>query len=154
MSIREQVTEFHRTFGQPTGDVPKVPADDRVRLRLRLIAEEFFELLEACLNWPGANGEEFSDAKAKVAMVIDMCEVDVALPEAADALADIAYVVEGSALEFGVNSEAVLAEVHAANMRKVGGGKEAGGKIKKPEGWTAPDVEGVLKAQGWTWARQ
>ncbi len=38
-------------------------------------------------------------------------------------------------------------EVHAANMRKLDGGKydKAKGKLCKPEGWVGPDIDGVLK---------
>lgn len=42
-------------------------------------------------------------------------------------------------------------EVHAANMRKVGGPKcPDTGKQLKPEGWTKPDIEGVLRKHGLT----
>jgi predicted HAD superfamily Cof-like phosphohydrolase len=40
----------------------------------------------------------------------------------------------------------VWKEVHRSNMAKLEGGvrKREDGKILKPEGWTPPDVEGVM----------
>jgi hypothetical protein len=35
-------------------------------------------------------------------------------------------------------------------MAKVGGALDANGKFRKPPGWTPPDIERVLREQGWT----
>lgn len=59
-------------------------------------------------------------------------------------LADLIYVAVGAALELGIPLGAVWAEVHTANMRKVGGGRRGDGKVLKPEGWTPPDVIGAV----------
>lgn len=50
----------------------------------------------------------------------------------------------------GIDLGPVFEEVHRANMAKVGGPTRADGKILKPEGWTPPDVAGVLRRQGWS----
>lgn len=68
----------------------------------------------------------------------------------ADGLADVIYVAVGAALEFGIPLDRVWAEVHRSNMAKVDPAtgkviKRADGKVLKPEGWTPPDVAGVLK---------
>ena len=42
----------------------------------------------------------------------------------------------------------ILKEIHKSNMRKLGGGFDEGGKIKKPEGWEPPDIAGVLRKHG------
>ncbi len=44
------VGDFMRAFGQALPPKPTIPSDDVVRLRLRLIAEEFFELLDASIG--------------------------------------------------------------------------------------------------------
>lgn len=129
--------------GQTMPDKPTVPSDEVVRLRLRLVAEEFFELLGACVVNVDGRAEEI------VRQCIREHSINVDLVEAADALADIAYVVEGTALAFGISSDAVLAEVHASNLRKDFGNVPAGGKVRKPDGWVGPDVERVLAEQRW-----
>jgi len=142
--IRANVLQFHRVMDQPVLSEPQVPPEDRVRMRLRLIAEEFFEALEASLRDP-----ELADTREQVFEDIRDCKVIIDLPALADALCDLDYVVEGTRLEFGIDGGPVLAEVQRANMAKIGGEKRADGKIMKPEGWQPPDVARVLREQGW-----
>jgi len=99
------------------------------------------------------------------------------LPSFADGLADLDYVVAGAFLEFGINSAPIECEVHRSNMAKAvmckacegtGNGvdapgdlgncgtcgglgrillKRADGKTTKPDGWTPPDIAGVIDKQ-------
>lgn len=147
--IRTRVEDFHVAMNIPCGDKPHVPGDDRVRLRAALIVEECLEFLEAIFDDNPSTEIEIEFLRRHAADIIKGTPVAVDLPEAADALADIAYVVEGSNIEFGIDGEAVLAEVHRANMAKVGGPISPTGKQLKPEGWKPPDIEGALRAQGW-----
>ena len=148
MSIRDRVAEFHQKFGQPILPVPGVPDDDRVRMRPRLITEEVFEVLGAI--FPRA---DWSRLRAEVAYKIDHEEVDVDLVNLAHELADLAYVVEGTNLEIGVDGEAVGVEVHRANMSKLGpDGRpvlRADGKVQKGPHYAPPDIARVLREQGW-----
>lgn len=114
----EAVLEFHRKFGVHVGPRPGLPPDEIVALRRALIEEETRELDEAI--------------RAR-----DFVEV-------ADALADLLYVVYGTAVSFGLDIRPVFAEVHRSNMAKVGGGTRADGKVLKPEGWKPPDIGSVL----------
>ncbi len=143
-SIQHDVREFHRVMGQPILDTPCVPSDDRVRHRLRLIHEEFFELLAACgVTEPIVEGE----CRRIRQSIDDVRARDVDLVEVADALADIAYVVEGANLEFGIDSEAVLAEVQRSNMSKLDdNGKPVynGMKVTKGPSYSPPDIAKVL----------
>jgi hypothetical protein len=114
--------EFHRAFGQRIGEVPEFPDDEERKLRVKLLREEFREYLD---------GESFND-----------------IVEVADALADIIYIACGTAVSYGIPLDRVFTEVHRSNMAKLVDGKvirREDGKIQKPEGWSAPDVEGVLK---------
>lgn len=153
--IRAHLLEFHRAIGAPIGERPHVPPDDRVRLRLRLVAEEFFELLDASLapiELPideDASESVLANARSEVEKAIDNYVIAADLPEIADALADIAYVVEGMSVECGINSEPVLAEVHRTNMLKTTGPIREDGKRLKPPGWTPPNIAGELRRQGW-----
>ena len=122
MSYFTDVMEFHRAFGQRIGEVPEFPDDEERKLRVKLLREEFREYLD---------GESFND-----------------IVEVADALADIIYIACGTAVSYGIPLDRVFTEVHRSNMAKLVDGKvirREDGKIQKPEGWSAPDVEGVLK---------
>jgi len=90
----EDVAEFHRTFHLPVLDTPQIPAADRCRLRINLLREELREL------------EEAIEANALV--------------EAADAFADLQYVLSGAILEFGLGKKfrPLFEEVHRSNMSK------------------------------------
>lgn len=146
---QRRLIAFHRAFDVPILHKPQVPDIERVRLRLRLIAEEFFELLDAC-DSPDLDGEAAIDrARIAVRSFIDYIALDVDLEMLADSLADLDYVVEGTRLEFGIDGEPIEAEVHRANMAKVGGPVREDGKRLKPPGWTPPDIEGELRRQGW-----
>lgn len=115
------VEEFHLAFGAPVLGAPKfVP--DRSGLRISLILEE---------------AREFSEAATRGDLV-----------EMADALGDLAYVIAGAALEFGIPLDRVLEEIHRSNMSKLGAdGKpiyREDGKVMKGPNYTPPDIEGVL----------
>jgi predicted HAD superfamily Cof-like phosphohydrolase len=148
--IRKHVEAFHRAMDMPVLDKPQTPSDDRVRLRLSLCLEEAFELLEACTanteDWPN----RVDALKEKTLGVIREVPLDVDLVEVADALGDSDYVNEGARLEFGINGLPVAEEIQRSNMAKVGGPVREDGKRLKPPGWTPPDIEGVLKKQGWS----
>jgi hypothetical protein len=69
----------------------------------------------------------------------------------AQELADVVYVAYGTALTYGIPLDAVLAEVHRANMSKLDAdGKPLlrdDGKVLKSELYRAPDVAAVLARQ-------
>jgi len=132
----------------PTLPFPQVPPEERVRLRLRLIAEEFFEVIDATLS-PKVPGM-WNVLKSLVMDYINVAPVKVNMPELADGLCDLDYVVEGTRQEFGIDGGPVLEEVHAANMRKLDGPKREDGKRLKPPGWKPPDIDTVLRKQGWS----
>lgn len=170
-SLRDQVLEFHRTFNHPVREKPDYISEERVRFRARLIAEEFFEVLEACFTdevvcdgkrGHNTNGKDpcpscgnvfhtlgLNSLEEGIRELIAKSGVRVNLPELADALGDVDYVVEGTRIEYGIDGDPVAAEIHRSNMAKVGGGKRADGKSQKPPGWTPPDIKGELEKQGW-----
>jgi predicted HAD superfamily Cof-like phosphohydrolase len=121
MSFYTDVKEFHQAFGQRIGEKPELPDPAERDLRVKLLREEFREYIDA--------------------------ETDHDLVEIADALADIIYIACGTAVSYGIPLDDVFAEVHRSNMAKLVDGKvirRADGKVKKPEGWTPPDVKGIL----------
>lgn len=118
---QDRVREFHETFGVPVLASPRIPLD-RVELRLNILDEERRELGEAI---------EASD-----------------IVEVADALTDMAYLIYGTALEFGIDLNACFAEVHRSNMSKLGeDGKpiyREDGKVLKGEAYSPPDLRAAL----------
>ena len=118
-----QVGDFHRAYGLPVRDVPTVDVGgEQVALRLALIQEEVGELADAA----GAG---------------DLIGI-------ADALADIVYVAYGTAHVYGIDLDAVLDEVHASNMTKLGADgrpiRRADGKVLKGPDYRPPDIAAVL----------
>ncbi len=145
-NIRNNVTKFHQAMDIPILSFPQVPSESRVRLRLRLIAEEFVELLEASFNSPLL----ISSIKGILNSIIDFSTIEINMEKFADSLGDIDYVNEGARLEFGINGEGIAEEIQAANMRKINGPIRASdGKRLKPLGWVGPDILGELKKQGY-----
>ena len=116
------VKEFQFAFGQRVGETPELPDPNERCLRIRLLEEEFEEYML---------GEGHDD-----------------IVEIADALADLIYIACGTAVSYGIPLDKVFEEVHRSNMAKLVDGKpiyREDGKVMKPEGWTPPDIEGVLK---------
>lgn len=119
------VEEFHDLFGHPIEDeiiTPPVLDTDLARFRMRLVTEEYRETVDA-----------FAD-KDLLGFI--------------DGLQDLKYVIFGLELALGIYGQFHFAEVHLANMRKLGpDGRpmyRSDGKVMKPEGWTGPDHQGVL----------
>ena len=155
---------FHDKCGIPSPEVPIEPeVADRER-RLRLILEEFIELIEAM-------GFEFSDSVGFFTIHnLELRHIPGSrydLVETADALADLNVVVNGTALEFGIPQRAIDYEVYQSNLSKIPAGGtaikngvtegyregEAGyqadkpvGKILKPESYVPANIPAVLKA--------
>lgn len=114
--VQRDVEDFHRALNIPVADTPAIR---RPELRAELIREEAAETVEAI---------ERGD-----------------LVEAIDGLCDLLCVVYGAAAEFGVDLAPFWDEVHRTNMAKVGGPVRADGKRLKPQGWTPPDIAGLLE---------
>ncbi len=66
-------------------------------------------------------------------------------------VSDVVYVAYGTALAYGVDLDAVVGEVHRANMTKLGlDGHPAvrNGKVVKGPGFRPPDVAAVIGLMG------
>lgn len=115
------VETFHRTFDIMVNSAPAV-VDGRTReLRVKLIQEEFDELKEAL-----ASKDLASIAKE---------------------MADLLYVVYGTAVSYGIDMDPVFREVHRSNMSKVGGYKREDGKWVKPATYSPASIQPIVLAQ-------
>jgi predicted HAD superfamily Cof-like phosphohydrolase len=150
-SLHNQVEQFHKAFDIANRETPGVPSDETVRYRLRLIAEEFFELLAACGIGDLAGDDQ--TLQEGVSDAIRCYDLRVDLPEFADACGDLDYVVEGARQAFGIDGAPIADAIHTANLAKLHDDgkvvKNDFGKVIKPEGWTPPDIAGELREQGW-----
>ena len=145
VDLRANVMAFHReVVGGECPDRPCVPEEGVARRRIRLIKEEFFEVLKAAF---GADSAELLEAEHLVELIVSHATLNVDLVEFADGLADLEYVCEGAFLGFGIDSRPVHIEVQRSNMAKKGGGKREDGKSLKPEGWTPPDIKSIIEMQ-------
>ena len=70
------------------------------------------------------------------------------LTELVDGAMDTIYVVIWAMVKFGVPVDRCFGEVQRSNMAKLNADgtvtKNAFGKVQKPEGWTPPDIFGIL----------
>ncbi|MEE6296545.1 bifunctional GNAT family N-acetyltransferase/nucleoside triphosphate pyrophosphohydrolase family protein [Georgenia wangjunii] len=137
------VAEFHRTYDVPVAtDAARVDRE-RVHLRMALVVEELAELVAAVYG-PAA-AREIESAFTRAVAADDGTRDTVAT---ADALGDLVYVVYGMAQECGIPLPAVLAEIHASNLSKVGADGRpvlrGDGKVLKGPRYTPPDIAGVL----------
>lgn len=131
MTNFQKVGRFRLQFGLPTREDAGLLPDADFLLRFDLMMEELHETLRA-------------HRKDDVVQF-------------ADGLADLLYMVYGTAQEAGIPIDEVFEEVHRANMRKVRSSgsddprspRGSGADIVKPAGWEPADVAGVLRRHGW-----
>ena len=122
----QQIEDFQLAAGAKRPSSPTIPSIETLHLRRQLIREEYEEVTAAFESLINPNGD-----------APDVTEL-------AHELADLLYVVYGTFSACGVDADAVFAEVHRANMDKIGGPRRADGKLLKPPGWQPADVKGVL----------
>ncbi|EFG07794.1 secreted protein [Streptomyces clavuligerus] len=122
------VQQFHHAFGLDARRAPAEIPPELAAHRQDLLAEEFAEVSEVAVTGP--------------------------LDHLAQELADVVYIAYGTALVHGIDLDEVLAEVHRANMSKLGPDhtpvRRPDGKVLKGPHYRAPDIASVLRAQGWT----
>lgn len=111
---------FHTVMGLPTPDDPVIPSVTMRERRLRLILEEFQELVEA-------NGFQLVVTDGVDATPLPHMEIGVRhvegsrydLVETADALGDLNVVVNGTGVEYGIPMHFVDYEIYCSNLSKL-----------------------------------
>lgn len=149
-SLDENVREFCTTMGISTRDTIGLPSEADIKLRARLIAEEAFEVLEAFFSTLSSGNIFFKRLAYETLELIEKNHPSVNMEALADGFADLDYVVANARVGFGIDGIPIAAEVHRANMTKVGGPVDKFGKCGKPVGWVGPNIRGELRKQGWT----
>jgi len=124
MDKQDYVEEFHKTFGLVAQDHPTALDEKTKWLRIRLIREEVNELLGEL-----EAGNILGSAKE---------------------MADVLYVVYGTAVSMGINLDFVFDLVHESNMSKLGRDgqpikREDGKILKGPDYWEPMFEQGDLQ---------
>lgn len=146
-TLKEQVRVFQHLIERKAPQKPTYPDRETLHLKLALITEEFFELLEAAGMGPAVSGPLFESVRNAIT---DHCRAnEVHLPSVADALGDLDFVCEGMRQELGIDGAPIAALIAKANFTKVSGPTDpVSGKRLKPPGFVPPDIEGELIRQG------
>ena len=118
----QKIVDFHNGVDGSVPPCPTIPQQDILAIRRTLIREEYEEVMSA----------------------FDQLEEEEGLVGLAHELADLLYVVYGTYAAMGIDADLVYAEVHEANMRKLGGPRRADGKLLKPINWRPADVAGII----------
>lgn len=146
LTMFEMVQEFHAAFNKIKD--PKVPteqSDDVKALRVKLMEEELEEVMHELGYVMDVDG--FYSPYDKNRYVHEFNVVKLAKE-----LADLLYVVLGTAAAYGIPIDEVYREVHRSNMSKLGAdGKPVyreDGKVLKGPNYTPADVEEVLRKYG------
>lgn len=167
-AIQDMVAEFYvlcgRTINVPVAEAP----DDLIELRIDLIQEELDEVVRALRSGDVlAIAQELADlAYVTAGVAVDLAlTIPAAKPLLGSLVADCGRLVVALSLRsrdlagdlarlmatlyrygavYGVDLDAAVAEVHRANLRKVGPDGRVhirpDGKILKPPGWQRPDM--------------
>ena len=96
--LQSNIRDFMIKAGQIVRDKPSTLSKEEAELRVKLVFEEAFEFAKAlnvCIDYDYTSDEPFS-FKAGL-------EINQNLVEAADAIADLNYVVNGSAVALGID---------------------------------------------------
>lgn len=131
MTIQEMVLEFHRVFNC-TVDSRDI---DTVEHRLELVREEYSELWEEFDNlistwsWNEWSKDDFENFTKE--------------------MADLVYVLYGTAIALGIDLDKAVELVHKSNMTKVfDDGRpryKENGKVIKGPNYEKPDLRSVVK---------
>ena len=125
----EKVKDFMDVFGQEVKTKAEFPDINTSTLRLKLINEEYKELVES------------------------MEQQD--LIGVADALTDLLYVVYGAGLAFGINLDECFDEVHRSNMWKLDSNGNPiyreDGKVMKSPNYFEPNLEKIIRNERQSW---
>lgn len=125
VTLAQALAEFNAAFDQYVSPTPTVNIPAHViALRVRLLTEEFKELIDAI-----AEGDLAHIAKES---------------------GDLAYVLRGTSDAFGYDLDHAISLVHASNMSKLGPDgrplRDPQGKAMKGPGYFEPDMTPVITA--------
>ena len=156
-SMQRDIEEFMRRCDQEIKTYPEIPDEEVKILRIRLMVEELLGSTKIS-GYPDAKTPEYnpwglindkSDELVQSILNDDLVGI-------ADGIADVLYVVFGTAAAFGIDIQEVFDEVHRSNLSKAVWSeeqqryiyaKDAGGKTIKPDTYSPADLEPIVQRQ-------
>jgi predicted HAD superfamily Cof-like phosphohydrolase len=154
MSHFDKVADFQRRFKLPVGVVPiALPIEMNNTAQIALITH--LRLAERVAQLKRKDGDQaFGRIQMMIEELREYAEAVMSgdLAAQADSLVDLEYFLLGTAVMQGFPHDVIFDVVHEANMQKVLVESKDESKrlnkldVKKPEGWTPPNVAGILEA--------
>lgn len=141
----KQAREFTEASGTQWPAEPRLMTQDEADFIIKMVMDELLEL-----------GSCFYDAELNKSKMMEAVRDAKSLPkeseprmeDMADSLGDVVYYCANAAAKVGYDLDAVLEEIHEANMRKRGPDgvfiKNEMGKVLKPAGFVPPNIKRVL----------
>lgn len=151
MNTIESVREFNAALGAPVVDKPTLLEAQQLA-RLCSGTGALSEALDAFRNGARRGCRASLRLALETEELLELAEAlrDGDLEGALDAQVDRRYVADGTTLELGLASvfDEAFRRVHVANMAKLGPDGQpiidAAGKVRKPEGWQAPNLADLV----------
>lgn len=130
---------------------PRAMTLDEIDFVVKMVTDELLELYATVTDSSTAKDRMHSiirEAKELAPLPADSSDTRL-IADQTDAFVDAVYYIYDACAKKGLPVHEVFEEVHRANMAKAGpDGKfhrRPDGKVIKPSGWVAPDVERVIR---------
>lgn len=153
------IEDFMTRCDQEVKKYPELPEDKIVTLRIRLMVEELLGSVSAPVEWSLDPETDHRYIRLLIQnksdeLIQSMLNGD--LVGVADGLADVLYVVIGTAVAYGIDIQEVFDEVHRSNLSKTVWNeaeqrftieKDEFGKAIKPPTYSPADLEPIVQRQ-------
>lgn len=156
--MQRQIADFMRRCDQEVAAYPQLPEEEIVTLRIRLMVEELLGKID-----PSVEHIRSEDDHRYMRLLIENKSDELIasmvagdLVGVADGIADVLYVVIGTAVAYGINIKEIFDEVHRSNLSKTVWNeelqrytieKDAFGKGIKPLTYSPAELEPIVARQ-------
>lgn len=152
--MQSDIELFMTACDQEVKNYPYLPPKEIRNLRIHLMVEELLGTTKEGWNIEGAPYSDILVPSKSDELIQSMLNDD--LVGIADGIADVLYVVIGTAAAYGIDIQEVFDEVQRSNMTKAVWNEETSewttiknevGKVLKPETFSPADIESIINLQ-------
>lgn len=144
----DQVKEFHERHGFAVKESLLSPMKVHDIRQLKATGSSLIEIAKSMISSPELSVQRLSLMLEEMGEVVEAV-LDNDVVSLSDGLADLIYVVCGTAVAYGIPLDEIFDEVHSSNMTKpVTGEPLLKGSASKSGTYRKADVEGVLRRLG------